>query len=57
MWQRAELNFKKAWGFPSQFIKSTKVLRATPQGLRLSASDTAQGRIRTADYTLASSPS
>ena len=25
----------KTWGFPSQFIKSTKVLMATPQGRRL----------------------
>ena len=25
----------KTWGFPSQFIKSTKVLMATPQGGRL----------------------
>ena len=40
---------QKNWGFPSQFIKSTKVLRATPQGRRLSASDTAQGRIRTGE--------
>ena len=27
--------FSKTWGFPSQFIKSTKVLMATPQGRRL----------------------
>ena len=27
--------FGKTWGFPSQFIESTKVLMATPQGRRL----------------------
>ena len=43
----------QTWGSP----KSTKASRTAPQGRCHSASDTAQGRIRTGNYTLASSPS
>ena len=43
-------------GVPQPIYDSTKESRAAPQGRRYSASDTAQGRIRTGNYTLASSP-
>ena len=44
-------------GPPSANLLINTVLRAAPQGRRRSASDTAQGRIRAGNYTLASSPS
>ena len=52
-----DLPINETLGIPRQMYQSTKVLRAAPQGRRHSASDTAQGRIRTGNHTLASTPS
>jgi len=48
---------KKLGVSPANFLDQPRGYRATPQGRRLSASDTAQGRIQTGDHPLASSAS